>query len=269
MAPTSEGSSVARPEQNEPPSPAVDVGELTFTLAEVKQLWWFLDGAMMAPDVRRHLREGWGFCPRHSWGLGVVECQLRGGTPFATAILYEDLTRRAARLHNRSIPLLREDARSALEPKRPCFTCEYAELGGEVEPSFRNKQERVNRLDRVRRRVEEARAEWEPRACPLCHGGSGLVCRQHILAGAEPQPGLRPELEALADRLKVFVGSQTVGGAPAGPLERAAWIEALGWFSGWDYARKLADPDEPYTGAGDEARRTAVSANGLYQRKRR
>ncbi len=239
MAPYVRRMELVRPGQSESPKPAIDVGELAFTPAEVKQLWWFLDGAMMAPDVRRHLREGWGFCPRHSWGLAVVECQLRGGAPFATSILYEDLTRRAERLLKGSMLRLRPGARGALEPKRPCFTCDYVARGGDVEPSFREWQQRVNRLDRVRRRVEEVRAQWERRTCPLCLGGGGLVCRQHILMGADLPAELRPELGALADRLKAFVGSQTVRRTPVGPLERAAWIEALGWFCGWDAPRKL------------------------------
>jgi hypothetical protein len=32
----------------------------------------------------------------------------------------------------------------------------------------------------------------------------------------------------------------TVRGAAIGPREQTSRIEALGWFGGWDYARKLA-----------------------------
>jgi hypothetical protein len=50
------------------------------TPTEVKQLWWFLDGAIMAPSTREELRKSWGFCPRHAWGLSMVEVELRGGS---------------------------------------------------------------------------------------------------------------------------------------------------------------------------------------------
>jgi hypothetical protein len=224
--------------------PAVDVGSLELDLAEVKQLWWFLDGAIMAPDVRDHVRRSWGFCPRHAWGFAVAEIELRGGRPFATAILYEDLTRRAAKAVGSG---KRPGARTLhrLEPQEPCFTCEYLGLGGEPEVSFRELAERTNRRERTRRLLEAGRAEWERRACPSCLGGGGLVCRSHLLAGGEASADLGAELEGLADRVAAFVGSQTMRGTPAGPLEQASWIEALGWFAGWDYPRKGRKDVEP------------------------
>lgn len=45
--------------------------------AEVEQLWWLSDGAIMNPDTRRRLPDGWGLCTRHSWAYFVIECELR------------------------------------------------------------------------------------------------------------------------------------------------------------------------------------------------
>jgi hypothetical protein len=36
------------------------------TAADVRQLWWFLDGAIMHADTRIALRRSWGLCPRHA-----------------------------------------------------------------------------------------------------------------------------------------------------------------------------------------------------------
>ena len=50
--------------------------------SEVRQLWWFLDGAIMHADTRIELRRAWGFCARHTWALALVESELRGGVLF-------------------------------------------------------------------------------------------------------------------------------------------------------------------------------------------
>ncbi len=39
---------------------------ITLNQAEVAQLWWFSDGAIMNAETRQRLRRGWGMCPRHS-----------------------------------------------------------------------------------------------------------------------------------------------------------------------------------------------------------
>ena len=230
---------MSRREKSDAPEPAVAVGQPSLTLAEVKQLWWFLDGAIMAPDVRAHVRRGWGFCPRHTWGFAAAEIQLRGARPFATAILYGDLSRRAAKAVARGGRRSWSRTLRRLEAQEPCFTCEYLALGGEDDPAFEEQLERANRLDRVKIQLEETRGEWQPRSCPLCLGGGGLVCRQHLLAGAEPSAELGDELRTLADRLEALVGSMTTRATPVGPLERASWVEALGWFAAWDYPRKV------------------------------
>jgi hypothetical protein len=217
-------------------APAVDVGPLEPTVPEVKQLWWFLDGAIMAPDVRRHVRRSWGFCPRHTWLFAVAEIQLRGGMPFATSILWADLTRRAAEAlqHHRPWRVLLP----RLNPADSCFTCEHVAIAGD-DPVFLEYHERTCRLDRARERFEDVRGRWQTRSCPHCLGGEGIVCRQHLLLGAEPPDGLSGELAALSDRLDAFGASMTLRGRPVDGLGQASWVEALGWFAGWDYPAKL------------------------------
>jgi hypothetical protein len=224
-------------------APAIDTGALDFTAAEAKQLRWFLDGAIMNVDTRQHLWRSWGLCSRHAWGYAVAECELRGGRPFSTSILYEDLTRRSGELVGRHmLPWPRVLAR--LQRRDSCFTCDFlavlqddAQITGRAEWTLA--AERMNRRARVGLLVAETETQWRARACPLCLGGEGLVCRPHLLAGAEPPGRLADELRSLADRLRALKNSMTVRRTPVGPLERVAWIEALGWFGAWDYPAKL------------------------------
>lgn len=80
---------------------------------------------------------------------------------------------------------------------------------------------------------------WRRETCRACLGGNGLICRQHLIAGEDPQPQLVTSLEELADRLDAFLRPMTFGGPHASERERASCIEALGWFYGWDYAYEV------------------------------
>src|SRR5205823_13651106 len=102
--------------------PCFECGPTAFDVREVEQLWTFLDGAMMKPDVRHLLWRSWGFCPRHSWAHAIVELELRGARPFATTILWEDLLRRAATSLGQRPGAL---AVRRLRPRSECFTCRY------------------------------------------------------------------------------------------------------------------------------------------------
>ncbi|MCA1842922.1 MAG: hypothetical protein LC792_06960 [Actinobacteria bacterium] len=70
----------------------------------------------------------------------------------------------------------------------------------------------------------------------MCLGGEGPPCRPHLLEGAAvPDRAVGDYLTGLARRLRAMTRSFTWGGAAAGPEERAAWVEALAWFGGWEY----------------------------------
>jgi hypothetical protein len=227
------------------PRPAFDVGALDFTETEIKQLWSFVDGAIMAPDIRDHLRKSWGLCPRHAWGYAVAEIEVRRGRPFSTAILYEDLARRADRLLGQQHkPWVR--VRSQLRTRSICFTCEYVSMvddrRGLREPTPSSPMlGRVNKRSRTLAMFEQLGGLALERACPCCLGGGGLVCRLHLLERAGPPDASAHELGVLAARLRALVDSMNAKRSEIGPLEAVSWIEALGWFGGWDYARKLSD----------------------------
>jgi hypothetical protein len=224
---------------------AADAGPLDFSAAEIRQLWSFLDGSIMALDTRQHLWRSWGLCPRHAWGYAVAEVEVHGGHPFSTGILYADLTRRAARVVGRRLapwPLVR----SRLRDREACFTCDYLAMTHEgSEHEGREQDEamarRVNERTRTEAIFDQLGEVALDRACPFCLNGHGLTCRLHLMEQDNPPDRLADELWALARRLRALVGSLTTRRTTVGPLEAASWIEALGWFGGWDYARKLAD----------------------------
>jgi hypothetical protein len=215
------------------PGPAV---LLELTSAEVKQLWFFLDGSVQELEVRRRLRRGWGFCPRHTWCLAVTEAVFRSDLR-ATAILYEDL------LVNAATALARPAFRPSrilrrLRPGEPCLTCDYVAIAS-PDPLYAGRLARVNRRERFTQLLVDASPIWLERSCPACIGGSGLLCRPHLLAQRDRPPrSLPPDLRMLAVRLADYRKSTRWQGRPATLAERASWVEALGWFAGWHYAAR-------------------------------
>jgi hypothetical protein len=226
------------------PRCAADAGPLDFTAVEIRQLWSFLDGSIMALDTRQRLWRSWGLCPRHAWGYTVTEIEVHGGNPFSTGILYADLTRRAARVVGRRLAPWTL-VRSRLRSRETCFTCDYvAMMHGSREHERHEHDEamarRVNERTRTAASFDRLAEVALERACPYCLNGTGLICRLHLIEQDSSPERLGDELWTLARRLRALVGSLSSRRTTIGPLEAASWIEALGWFGAWDYARKLA-----------------------------
>lgn len=230
--------STTSPGQSTTRATSPDPHDLDLTLTEVKELYCFLDGSIQNPHVRHQLWKSWGHCPRHAWAFAVANCELRL-RPFQTAILYEDLAGRAARLLSR--PLLpRTAAERLLRPHGACFTCDYCALATS-DPGYESIAYRVNRRRVIGEWVGELRPVWEPRSCPLCLGGEGLVCRPHLLGGvAWDLHRTARGLHDLQGRLRMLVRSMTWKGPTATIEDRASVVEALGWFAGWAPAAAIA-----------------------------
>lgn len=127
---------------------------LDLGIAEVKQLYEFLDGGIMVPDVRHHLWRSWGFCARHAWGYATVELELGLRDPFSLGILYVDLIERAVRLlQSRRKPavILRR-----LQSHDSCFTCDYLEISKRDDPRYLRHQRQANRRARTRQLLRRA-----------------------------------------------------------------------------------------------------------------
>jgi hypothetical protein len=224
---------------------ARDDMSVDLTLAEVKQLWWFMDGSIMDVGVRHHLWSSWGFCPRHTWAHAIAEIELRY-TPLGTAILYEDLLDRARRVVARGWEpsTLR---RRALQPHASCYTCDYANHADVPDRQFADQQRRVNARRRFADRVLREDVVWAPRACPVCTpDGRGLPCRRHLIDEAAELDGTVADgLTELGQRLHVFMRSLTWRGPVAEERHRSAFVETLGWFAGWQIPLSLAAQVRP------------------------
>jgi hypothetical protein len=222
---------------------------LNLTDAEVKQLWAFQDGSIMSVDARHHLWQSWGFCPRHTWAAAVTESTLRWNL-HGTAILYKDLTGRAVATLRR--PAVRNSTVAhRLQAHASCFTCDFLRIAKERSaPRLVAARERVNKRERFTELLMDAEPVWSGRTCPYCLGGGGLVCRPHILAGAQVPGGLPEGLADVRVRLEAFWDSMRWHGPTANADERSSWVEALGWFAGWHYPAAAARAGRPAIAAG-------------------
>ena len=223
--------------------PSLTTSPLDATLMEVKQLLSFVDGAVVMPETREYLWRSWGFCPRHTWLLATVECELRI-RPFGTTIVYQDLTRRAGTLL--SIAYVPEAVKlQRLRGRLPCPTCDYLAIA-HSNPAWSLATECVNRRRRVKAFLAATHEEWVARTCPVCLGGDGPVCRPHMLGGGAALGDTGRTLRELAIRLRTYDKSLAWQGPAATPRDVASLVEALGWFAGWAYpAALLAEEPEP------------------------
>lgn len=219
--------------------PSDEAAVIAATHQEVKYLTSFIDGEIQVPEVRHHLHESWGLCARHAWIESVAECELRA-RPFGTSILYRDLTSRAAdSLARRPVPVVTRLRR--LRSHATCLTCDYLDIAKMTDHSLDAQVARVNARRRFTQLLRQSEHEWRAASCPACLGGHGPLCRPHLLAGgAEPGLEVPNALEELAQRLAVFVRSMTWLGPMATPTVKSSWIEAIGWFAGWDFPDTVA-----------------------------
>ena len=246
-------------------------GRIVLSVEEVRHLWSFVHGDIMASGIRVRLRESLGLCPRHTWAYAAVEIELwltgagrRGGhQPFDVSVLYEDLLGRVAAGLARPATVLHRHPESILVPRGSCPIC--AELvpvevsGPRLGYAASNSAAltvEANTLEYTTRWCRETVGEWGGRVCPDCRklagdatdaapGEDAWLCRVHLLVRGLPPEGLLPRVvEHLLDvreRLQRLNASMTVSGAPAAPADDASWSEALGFFAGWALPLYLAD----------------------------
>lgn len=240
------------------------------TPAEVRELWAFLHGDIMVGGIRQLLRASLGLCPRHAWGYAVVEVELwidgagsRGGhQPFDVCVLYTDLLEQVvSRLRAR-----RSGGRGSLVARLarqgPCRVC--AALGpdldgGPVTFAGSNSAEltaEANALRFTRQWLIETRPVWERRRCPACvdqpdptsdAGDPRVWCLRHLTRPGAPAQvsatGLADYLAGLSVRLDALGRSMRQGAPAPSPAENASWVEALGWFAGWEFPCWLTSPE--------------------------
>jgi hypothetical protein len=243
---------------------------------EVEQLWSFLHGDVMNAGIRQHLRSALGLCPRHTWGYAVVEVELwvagagprEGHQPFDVCVLYEDLLRTvAAALSGRHVRWHRLDQH--LRSQASCRICDYLPTGAQPEQPHAGGYAGVdlaavtveaNALAFTTSWCQETQPVWGLRVCPACrheHAGAAAaepvgrghvtpaqLCRRHLLVRAHVTPlegrAVSQRLLDVQQRVVMLLQSMSAGAALPPPAVEASWIEALGWFAGWDLPLALA-----------------------------
>lgn len=221
---------------DEPGLVATDVDCSPVSWLEVKQLWWFSDGAIMADSTRTHLWQARGLCSRHSWLFFCAECELKY-QPLGVTILYEDLVGRALRVLRRH----RGDRgrKHGLEARASCLTCDYVAAASGDNPAFLAERDQVEAAVRTRAWVRASSAVWRARVCPRClpdhENPAGMLCRQHLISSRSHDDTARTVdyLDELGPRLHRCVRSMTYDGPERCADSDAALVEAIGWFAGW------------------------------------
>ena len=214
--------------------------ELQLSDGEIHFLYWFIQGSIMVPDIRRELRRAWGFCERHAWSYVFVEAAFYRGYMHGAALLYEDLLAPALSNFRVQGPLKNRRIARNLGSRGPCPLCE-AGLGpqseGMARPELIERGRDFGELCALARRTE---VYWEKTICGRCaKNDSPHRCRTHLIADA--MAGLIDTLSthrALVEyvfchlsryhrsfRLE-FQGTET-------EEDMAALISAVGWCSGW------------------------------------
>ena len=210
--------------------------------AEIHFLWWFSQGSIMDPDVRRRLRRAWGMCGRHAAGYLTVEASLRHGYMHGPALLYEDLMERATATLTAGGMLRNLRIASRLQRAGPCLLCEMGyQQGREAPPSAADVVVEGRDVSYLRDFAGVCRRYWEPVVCSRCAGERGTArCREHLAEDLE-----RGRLHDLASQraLAGHITRHLINYARSFRWEhrgteteedRAALIAAAGWCSGWD-----------------------------------
>lgn len=222
------------------PDPAPLTIDAPLSPGEVHYLWWFIQGSIMNPEVRRCLWRAWGMCPRHGVGALAAEAAFRHGYLHGPAILYADLMERAARAFRLSGPLAGARLAHRLRSHGPCLMCEMG-LGPDS-PGFVSGPRLSTRRDLgpLRRFAGSVERYWRGMVCGRCARTKGAArCRGHLVQDLERNPA--PEL-ARHRALVAWIARHTerfsasfrldLSGTDT-PEGRAALVSAVGWCSGW------------------------------------
>ena len=230
---------------------------------EVRLLWSFVHGDIMDGQARQALRASWGLCDRHAWAHAIVEIELwqygpgrRGGhQPFDVAVLNEDLLDTAVTRLRRSHRRGRE---RILRGTGNCPICRdlMGPTTGSAPLSYAgsNSQDlaaEANRIEHFAYWITETEASWRGSVCPGCvrdMGGvnlaAGVTCRRHLLHDGQVPDGeidaAVAHLSGLRVNLALLIESMTDRGRRSTPAADSSWVEALGWFHGWEVPLTLS-----------------------------
>jgi hypothetical protein len=212
---------------------------LRFSDYEIHFYWHFIQGSIMNPPTRWHLRHAWGMCDRHSFGFVAIEAAYRGIFLHGQAILYEDLMERALAAFKLTKLFYERTVASRLEEKEPCLMCKGG-FGLHSKGTWTPEMiERGRNLKPVRAFAKETSLLWSKRVCGRCAGNDlPSLCRIHLREALQNGicnlPEQRAYVQDILKRITHYSRSFVWGHHGTDTLEdRASLIEAIGWLNGW------------------------------------
>lgn len=219
-------------------SPAM--GEFKLSNGEIHYLYWYIQGSIMVPEIRRDLRKAWGFCERHAWAALLVEAAFRSSFMHGPAILYEDILGLVLPALNLRGPLRNLRLWKNLREKGPCIMCEMGfgpETKGMASPDV---VERGGDSSNLQVFAQKTKKYWERTICSHCvKNGSFHRCRRHLVEDASNAmvgdiSFHRGTLEYIFEHLVIYARSfrWECHGTDT-EEDQAALISAIGWCSGW------------------------------------
>jgi hypothetical protein len=233
-----------RPEETSSSRGARGSDALAITDGEVNFLWWFIQGSIMNPETWEKLMRGGGFCERHAWVHLSVEMAFREWYLLGPTILYRALIDRSLRAFRQPRPASPARLSRRLNPTGPCFLCDMSVDPAASGVSSQQRLERGRDTSALRAFATKLAPLWRDQVCGVCGGKrdddpGASRCRSHLLA--DIQAGRRVDfatrqamLQDLASRLEVYEHSFTMRKRrPATDADRAAFLAAVGWCSGW------------------------------------
>lgn len=210
------------------------------TNGEVHYLWYFMQGSIMDPYVRRHLRNSWGFCQRHMAGWLLVESAFHHNYFHGPSILLADLIGRAQNCFSRyQVPLV---AAVRLRNKKPCFMC-YLGFNAERKGSANaDIMRQGNDVSYLRQFAHETEMYWRKSVCPRCvnnAGSEGLLCRTHLIQELSHNKyssikNAATYIDYLYEQITFFSHSFRWEHRGSATTEcKASLISVAGWLGGW------------------------------------
>ena len=228
-------------QQNPGPAETVSDGSvLRLSDGEVHFLWWFIQGGIMRPAIRRRLRKGWGMCERHAWGWISAEAAFRKGYMHGPAVLYKDLMNRAKAAFTIRGPLQEWRTLRTVRTRGPCLMCNM-KYHSRSRGFMKAERALIGRdLNALQDLAVKTAAYWEKALCGRCAGtDSPQRCRKHLveelsrgeITDLSPHVSLVNHIEA---HMRMYNRSFCHGYHGTDTDEdRAALISAVGWCSGW------------------------------------
>jgi hypothetical protein len=197
----------------------------------------------MIPETWNRLLAGYGFCDRHAWIHISVEMSFRDRYLLGPAILYEALIAKALRSVRNTRRLSLYSVARRLRATNACFLCAQNVKDASAGASSQARLQRGRDHGPLREFASDLEPLWSCHVCSACrrHEKDSAAlnpCRLHLLTDVRLRHSvdlltLERYLEELHDRVACYLSSFTAGGSSVGDQDRAAFIAAVGWCSGW------------------------------------